>query len=68
MYEVRWSLTSGEVCKESFNESFDAWKKFYTLADSDGITYVGIHGLNGADAFEEMDSWSREIKTHEGGN
>ncbi len=32
------------------------------------FTYVGIHGLNGADAFEEMDSWSREIKTHEGGN
>jgi len=50
MYEVRWSLSSGEECEESFDESYDAWKAYYALVDQ----YT-----DGDGAEKELASWSR---------
>jgi len=60
MYEVRWSLISGAPdCMKSFDEEIDAWKRFYELTETDGISSVGIYGIDGDGAEMELAVWCR---------
>jgi len=58
MYEVRWSLSSGEECEESFDESFDAWKKFHAIADRDDVVSIGLYAIDRNGGEHEMECWS----------
>ena len=58
MYEVRWSLSSGEECEESFDESFDAWKAYYALVDQNNVESVGLYAIDRNGGEHEMECWS----------
>lgn len=59
MYEVRWSLSSGEECEESFDESYDAWKAYYALVDQNNVESVGLYAIGRYGKENEMESWHR---------